>query len=125
MLLKLSAAALGMLLSQLICASETSGNPFLKPSQRGDALGYGQMPASPESCAEYTGTMHPHYSMGSAPAPTNQDIYHPEVLGQWTREQVDAARYVGQLNGHRVYYHEAKASYIRLDLSKARPSQAQ
>jgi len=97
--------------------SENSKNPFLVPSER-EGLKSGSL--NPEQCGE---EKKEQIEMRNFDNFMENYIEHPEfhplVLGDWSKRDIEISRYIGEVNGNKLYFNEEKQVYISLDLSKA------
>jgi hypothetical protein len=44
--------------------------------------------------------------------------FHPDVLGKWTKKDIESSRYIGLINGFRVYFHNEMKIHFSLDMNK-------
>lgn len=103
-----------------VSASTSSDNPFLRPSER-EALVIEQ-----ETNFEIENQCSEEFVRGMAEQLAKEiemqepPQFQPEVLGNWTRREVEESKYIGETNGVKVYFNERLKQYIYLDITKAK-----
>ena len=120
--MKLKSIVIGslMLISQGSLANDET-NPFLKPSERVAVEEISLDELALDNCEDKS-----EEGLADMLAEEIKENlppeFNPDVLGEWTRADVENSRYIGESNGHRVYFHTEKQVYFTLDLSRANKS---
>lgn len=105
--------------------ASTQNNPFLLPSERKTEVKEKTVIEAPVECAV---TEVESENVQDLAALLAQEIkekedlppeFQPAVLGNWTRADVESSRYIGLINGFKVYFHNEKRVFFSLDMSKA------
>lgn len=116
----------GLLLVSGCALADNANNPFFMPSQRVDIENQGKEMLSVEQCEAKFEKSDEEASLADllkkeigADKESDDPKYHPDVLGSWTKADIDSSRFIGDINGFKVYYHPTENVYINLDLSKA------
>lgn len=103
-----------------VSASTSSDNPFLKPSEREAVV------IEHEASLEIENQCSEEFVRGMAEQLAKEiemqepPQFQPEVLGKWTRREVEESKYIGETNGVKVYFNERLKQYIYLDITKAK-----
>ncbi|WP_025562576.1 hypothetical protein [Psychromonas sp. SP041] len=115
-----------LLMGGSVVASTIDDNPFLKPSERIILTEEEKNPELNEDCHEFNDACR-EAMLNSLMVELEREAVlklpahlQPEVLGKWTRNQVEESEYKGETNGIKIYYNNKLKQYIYLDLSKAK-----
>lgn len=93
------------------------GNPFLLPSER-IVIKEEPVVVEAKQCES-----NKESELASLLAKEIKDVplapeFHPDVLGEWTKKDIESSRYIGLINGFKVYFHNEKKIHFSLDMSK-------
>ena len=105
------------LLSGEAMASSLNENPFLMPSDRISMVDKNESQATENSCSdEFIKEMAEKLAKEIEIQQPPQ--FQAEVLGKWTRQEVEESKYIGETNGTKIYFNERLKQYIYLDITK-------